>query len=382
MKFKWIGAALAVAMACAAGCSEGDETQTTVEPQTRGQRGESCQARNDCQEGLACIAQTCSRNDFDVDVSVLHCDQIDCSVDTDCCGNKPLEAPAKCDDRDLICFTPSLPNCITTSCTSDATCGGGICGNGFCSESGLSCTTLAQCTDECGVDGFCTLSNFACTVATETIDCQYFGQTCTGRVCNCSNPAYDPTDPICNDPDCEDICTLRCREERCIQDNSCEEDIDCAPFLLPFCLGGLCVECTESADCNEDIGETCIDNRCDTPCLQHEECPLFHQCVDGECVETGCTGDRECVLAASTGSIGSVEDARLSKCLPSDIDPTISTCKVPCENDGSCADFQICDAGYCRFIGCMTDEECRSYLGLSNIDPEVLGYAPRAVCRE
>jgi hypothetical protein len=379
MKFKWIGAALLLAMAGAAGCSEGDETSTTVEPQTRGQRGESCQARNDCQEGLACIAGTCSKNDFDVVVSANHCDQIDCQVDTDCCGNKPLEAPAKCDNRTLICNTPQLPNCLVEACTGDATCGGGTCGLGQCSESFTSCDAAADCADVCGATNTCTLSGYACTAATQAVDCLYNGQTCTNRFCNCTNPEYNPLDEICSDPDCTDVCTLRCREERCIQDNSCEEDIECAQFGLLYCQSGLCVECLESSDCEEDLGETCREGRCDTPCLQNEECPLFNQCVDGECEAIGCTSDRECVLAASR--FGGADDARLSRCLPSDIDPNVFACKVPCENDGSCAEFEICDAGFCRFIGCDSDEECRSYLGLAEIDPEVLGYAPRAVCR-
>jgi hypothetical protein len=100
-------------------------------------------------------------------------------------------------------------------------------------------------------------------------------------------------------------------------------------------------------------------------------------------VATGCSSDRECVLAASSGQVGGGEDARLSKCLPSDLDPAIFTCKIPCENDGSCgSEFQVCDNGYCRFIGCENDEECRSYLGLANLDTDLYPFIPRAVCRD
>jgi len=377
MKLKWIGAAFAVLIAGAAGCSEGDETKTLVEPQAKGQRGESCQARNDCQDGLACIAGTCSRNDFEVSVSPKHCDQIDCQIDEDCCGGKPLEAPAKCNNRELICTVPTLPNCTQSTCTSNDTCGDGVCGAGVCSSSVGQCMSNADCADEC-VSGVCTLSLTSCTAST---DCFYNGQTCTGRVCDCTNPLYDPFDPVCTDPDCVDVCTLRCREERCVNDNSCEDDVECIPFGLTYCEGGLCVECLEDEDCNEELGETCVDNQCETPCLQNEECPLFQQCIDGDCVETGCSSDRECVLAANLGNVSS-EDARLSKCLPSELNPDIFTCKIPCENDGSCSEFQVCDAGYCRFIGCETDEECRGYLGLVGIDPDLVDFVPRAVCRE
>jgi hypothetical protein len=216
------------------------------------------------------------------------------------------------------------------------------------------------------------------------VDCVYNGQTCINRSCNCANPNYNPADPICTDTDCTDICTLRCQEERCVEDSSCEEDIDCIQFGQPFCLDAVCVECMADEDCNETLGETCIENRCDTPCLQDAECPLFQRCdIDtGECIEFGCTTDRECVLAASRGNIPSGEDARLARCLPSDEDAAIYACKIPCENDGSCAQFEICEQGFCRFIGCDNDEECRAYLGLQNIDPEILGFTPRAVCRQ
>src|SRR5262245_13114857 len=84
-----------------------DEPQQ-VAPATQGQRGEACQARNDCQAGLACIFNVCSKNDFELTSNARHCDRIDCQTDTDCCGTKPTDAPAKCDSRTSICQTPTL----------------------------------------------------------------------------------------------------------------------------------------------------------------------------------------------------------------------------------------------------------------------------------
>src|SRR5262245_66674882 len=108
-----------------------DEAQQ-VEPAAQGQRGEACQARNDCQSGLACILGVCSKNDFELTSSAKHCDRIDCQTDTDCCGTRPSEAPAKCDSRTSICQTPVLPGCVSTVCTSSTTCGGGTCPTGYC----------------------------------------------------------------------------------------------------------------------------------------------------------------------------------------------------------------------------------------------------------
>jgi hypothetical protein len=365
-------------LAAFSACGGNSEKTQKTQPVALGQRGETCQARNDCAAGLACINGVCSKNDFDIAVSAKHCDQVDCQGTVDCCGNKPLAPPAECANRDAICTTPTLPGCVASNCTSDASCGAGTCGQGFCSLTSGACSDQSDCLDTC--DGsFCTLSFFSCTSAA-----QCYGQgTCSGRFCDCTNPAYDPFNPICSNPDCVDVCTLRCEDERCVQDTTCETDIDCLSLGSSICDAGRCVDCLTDDDCDATLSEACVAGRCKKPCMQNEECPLFHQCQGGECVETGCTSDRECVLAASQGIVGGGEDARLSKCLPSDTDPALMSCKVPCENDGACgSQFQVCEAGFCKFVGCETDEECRSYLGLANETTDTQPFIPQAVCRE
>jgi len=354
-----------------------------VKPATQGQRGEACQARNDCQSGLACTgAGICSKNDFNITVTAKQCDRIDCSMDQDCCGDRPLTTPAKCADRESIC-TPIIPGCSQFSgdiCANNTACGSGTCGTGRCSNTFEVCTATSECADTCDtVNGYCALSFDSCTT---DADC---GGTCNNRTCNCNNPLYAPSNPICSDEDCTDICELRCQDERCVQDTSCDEDIDCLIRGLQHCTsGGQCVECetaTADTDCDGD-GEVCTDGECVVPCEKNEECPLFHQCQSGDCVETGCTSDRECILAFSTG--GSSQDARLSKCLPSDADPTINTCKVPCENDAACPrDFEVCSAGYCTFIGCESNEDCRAFLGIEEqMSTDSRPWISTAECRD
>jgi len=355
-----------------------DEAQQ-VQPAAQGQRGEACQARNDCQSGLACILGVCSKNDFELTSSAKQCDRVDCETDTDCCGNKPSEAPAKCDNRTSICQTPTLPGCIQTSCTSDSTCGGGRCGTGTCSNTLTTCTSAADCADTCDLGtGYCALSGFSCT---SDLNCT---GVCSTRYCSCTNPEYSPSSAICSDPECLNLCTLRCSEERCIADTSCTTNGDCATSARPICEAGNCVECTTDDQCDVLDGEECRKNVCKKPCVANEECPLFNSCKEGDCVPTGCQSDRECVLAANMGQNQTVEDARLSQCLPSDADPTIKTCKIPCENDGACgSEFQVCDTGYCRFIGCETNDECRAYLGIVNeVETDAKPFISHAVCRE
>jgi hypothetical protein len=244
--------------------------------------------------------------------------------------------------------------------------------------------------------GTCSMSLGACTLST---DCTYnsYVATCSSRICDCTNPEYDPSAPICTDKACENICLLRCSDDSlCVQDTSCKTDTDCQLVGLNICDGGRCVQCMTEDDCDVDKEETCEKGLCHRPCKQDEECGLFEACnkKSGDCEYVGCQSDRECILAASGVSvdptpgtnaapISGSDDPRLYKCLPSESDPKVNTCKIPCENDGSCGQFQACDNGYCKFIGCESDEECRAYLHISNqMTSDNKPYIATAVCRE
>jgi hypothetical protein len=368
-----------------------------VQPETRGKRGESCLARNDCDTGLACINGTCSKNEFAVDVAAKHCDRIECNDDKGCCGDKATMAPAKCKDRTLVCETPTAADCtqsICTDATEDTVCGEGSCRLGTCSNTGVQCASVTDCADTCVIPVDSTIGQCAQSLLSCTSDANCAG-SCSTRTCNCANPAYDPADPICADEDCIDICLLRCRDQLCVQDDSCEVDADCFAAGLQICDGGRCVECTSNTDCDEDAEETCESGQCHRPCKYNEECGIFEECSStGDCEYVGCRSDRECILAAARGlgdgtggtnnqSVSPGDDPRMFECLPSDTQEGIKVCKIPCENDGSCGQFQVCDDGYCKFIGCENDEECRAYLGIANqVTSEAKPYVATAVCVE
>jgi hypothetical protein len=378
------------------GC-DSDKAQK-IQPETRGKRNELCQARNDCEDGLACLGGVCSKNNFNLDVTARQCDRVDCSEDADCCGDRPMNPPAKCKDRAVLC-SPLLPDCTNDGnvCTSATSCtGGGTCEPGTCSLLGTSCETSAECHDTCNPATLSCRYSFAnCTVATQDVDCYQAG-TCSTRFCSCDNPEYEPGNPICTDPDClpSAVCTLRCDEERCVQDNSCEEDLDC-PTIAPICDGGTCVQCTRDSDCDEDEDETCVSAVCHKPCKVNEECGLFEECQgDGSCKYVGCKVDKDCILAANrfngdgTGgtaafAVNGGDDPRLYKCLESETEKGVNECLIPCENDGSCGTFQACTKGYCKFIGCESDEQCRTYLGITDqMTTDAKPYVSRAICRE
>jgi hypothetical protein len=379
MRVHWMVRALAL-LALVGGfattaCSK-DKT-SKIEPEARGQRGESCQARNDCASGLACLNGTCTQDEFPISVDARHCDRIDCETDQDCCGDVPTEAPGQCADYSLICEQYTLSACSTSYCETDTDCGGGSCSLGlYCSNTSADCVSDADCTDICS-GGYCLYSGGACSVDT---DCAL--GVCSGTpYCDCTNPAYDPTAAICSDPACDtDVCIYRCDEDqRCSVDTSCESDGDCSS-LSPRCVEGACVECADDADCDEEDGERCLSGSCEAPCVYNEECDLMEACDGGECVPRGCESDRECVLFYARFGDGA-EDARLYKCLPSDDDPSLKECKVPCESDGGCQEFEACDGGYCKFVGCTTADECRWWLNLAN-EGDGTEWTSRAVCRE
>jgi hypothetical protein len=199
---------------------------------------------------------------------------------------------------------------------------------------------------------------------------------------------------MCSNPDCFDICDLVCQDERCVTNTTCASDEDCLNTpQTPYCAAGQCVQCTNTIDCNETLSEECLDGVCRAPCTLNEECGLFENCdaASGKCVETdGCISDTQCILWLSQNTTGTSQyDSRLAKCLPSDDDPLLKVCKIPCENDAQCAQFEVCVSGYCKFIGCSDNEECRAYYEGDNpgsftnqTTTDLRPYITKAICRE
>lgn len=305
-------------------------------PEHRGARGESCQARNDCQSDLACFNGICTENDFNIAVGAKQCFRIECSEKADCCGEGP---PADCDNQESICSQPyAEPGC---------------------SSSYITCASDDDCSD-------------------------YAGQSCsTSGYCTCDlNPDYDPSSDICTTDICSP-CNLDCVDEMCVA--VCESDDDCAGTSLPFCDSGTCVRCTQDDDCT-GADEKCMAGACVAPCKQNEQCPLFNECDadTGECKYVGCTDDHECQFAYEANGN---QDARSALCVDNPLAGQAGqpekVCRVPCVSDAECGRRELCDNGSCVYMGCESDEECRAQLGLANEEAPANGAAiPKAVCRE
>ncbi len=345
---------------------------TEVAPAKLGERGTACEAKNDCGESLSCINRICLPANFDISSTNKECYSIDCEAAVDCCGDKSMDAPAKCRERAVKC-EPRAPRCdLGASCDENSECNGGTCG-GFrrCDASGQTCSDAAPCApDTCefisnglggAQNGRCSLSRVSCT---GDGDCTTANE-CGGGACDCTNPDYDPTDPICSDAECDDICTLTCDDRQCVEDNSCKEDSECVVGDRDKCDAGECVECKAKADCDdaddeEDDDDVCLRGECITPCQGDTECGRMQACEAGECVYKGCRSDRECVLGREGNDLS---DSRLSKCV---VEDGLGQCKISCQIDAHCSSTEICSKGACQYIGCDNDVECKNVLGLHN----------------
>ena len=352
-----------------------------ITPARAGDRNDNCQAKNDCNSGLSCIGGRCQPTNYDnLEVSGKECIRHQCDETEDCCGDKPTDAPAKCAGVESICLTPTVPGCSPSSyCTDDDQCGSGTCEKALapqrCSITQVNCTGSTDCYDEVceqnyypyygsGGGGYtigtCSRSNTSCD---EDSDCPYFGDSCPDAIeqdygqCDCTNPDYDPTDEICSDEDCEDVCSLVCENNLCVEDDSCEDDNEC-PSSMPFCDDGECVPCTADDECDEDAEEECREGACVRPCEFDQECGSFSECQKGECVYVGCESDTDCVLYYTES-----ETARLAVCV---VESDLGTCRLPCDTDAHCGSTSICSDGFCEYIGCQTDAQCDRLLNLDN----------------
>jgi hypothetical protein len=332
----------------------------------KGERGSSCDSNNDCADDLSCIVthdcpagvscanKSCQPSNFGLVGTGKRCFVKDCALKADCCGDMPETAPAKCASRKSVCNTPTLPGCTLKTCTAQQDCGPGQCREATCSLGGAACTTTADC-----ALNTCDSSTMKCTV-TQT-DCSVVAcavNTCPARFCNCQNPEYMPTSPICTDPDCEGICGFACQDERCVVDTRCMADTECAA-ATPFCSQGKCTECRDSNDCEK---EECVDGHCGPECETDTQCKLFEACQTGNCVYVGCRTDRECVLQAR--ATPSSQDPRLARCR---IENGRGACVFPCELDAQCAASEVCLDGVCEYLGCESDSECKTIAGLHDL---------------
>jgi hypothetical protein len=353
---KWLYLALIGALVASAQACGDDDSSGNSADDVRGAAGESCTSRRDCEEGLSCIDNRCVKpgsvkNDDDGGMAME-------IVDT------RGEAGESCTRR-ADCRTGNA--CVDNVCVNEDALPAGMVPSTR-GQRGESCQARNDCKDDLAcINQICIESDFMFSVSTKQcfrVQCDKDDDCCESFVAPISCPslqtACDGGDTAsCNAFDAQCKCNQVCRTNLCTFANACKTDVDCgAPSL--HCFSGMCAQCKASTDCT-GMDQQCVAGVCTAGCMHNEQCPLFNECKDGECVKSGCKTARECYFATQNP---------LSECKDGE-------CITPCTNDASCGQQQICDDGHCVFVGCESDEECRALLGLAS----VVG-SDRAVCRE
>lgn len=227
-----------------------------IAPASKSERGESCQARNDCVSGLACIGGQCMLNEYPIAVDARECFRIDCTIDDDCC-------------LDFVAST-SCPT-YETDCTVN-----GI--QSSCDLYNQYCICNRVCDDET-----CIVPNI-CSTDTDCLVLAGYG-VCDNGVCvECLVDVDCPNDGTC------DVTTNRCIDH-------CSRNEECG--LFEACVNGECVEsgCNDDRECyfaTQSPLSECRDGECRVPCENDAECGNFEACQGGLCVFVGCTTNEQC----------------------------------------------------------------------------------------
>jgi len=136
---------------------------------------------------------------------------------------------------------------------------------------------------------------------------------------------------------------LHCSDGLCVQ---CTEDADCAAYALPRCepTRHRCVPCVTTADCEAGYACDSLANRCLKKCIDDDTCQGQHGCDERRFVCYQCDEDRECL----TSSVGSLCASDGSGC-------------VQCRKDTDCPG-QHCDQLFGRCVDCRDGLDCDSRL--------------------
>ncbi len=222
-------------------------------------KGESCQAKNDCEPGLSCLMDVCREVDVSLNRVPKECHRVECGSREDCC--QAFVPNANCPTYEMNCATdPIFCNTYRSLCVC-----GQDCVEEQCVAAAPGCRSNAECTSTqtpyC-VEGKCRQCN-------DDTACAGTGARCAEGVCMAA----------------------------CTQDENCP--------LLHACKDGICVEtgCQSDRECaflTRNQLAVCVESECATPCTSDDECVAmtesrgFEVCDMGMCVFVGCENNAEC----------------------------------------------------------------------------------------
>lgn len=254
-----------VALAAQSGCGD-DEAATT----RASRRGEACQVRSDCEEGLYCAPMPsgsggglCVTGDFRIAKTTKECALVECAIGADCCDGANN---ALCAQLRSQCMNDAGPDPAGACASYAVQCG--------CASGRVDCEQ-GRCVSHCDVDRDCTGAGRRC-AGGKCVQCALDGDCQAGLQCvtgQCRPPCS--SDGNCSGFD-------RCVQSRCVP-SGCQTDREC-------------VAATRNVDARCGTNGKCI-----VPCETDLECGSptsysFFSCIDRQCTYVGCETDKDCLL--------------------------------------------------------------------------------------
>jgi hypothetical protein len=196
------------------------------------------------------------------------------------------------------------------------------------------------------------------------------GSVDLGRATDAGRDAGPPPLPMCN--------------RACTAPSDCSNGSPATDANNYACTRGVCayLGCRDDAECRATFGPAGGDWRCVTPaggglpscsevCFSPSDCaspsPAVdadnYACESGVCRYLGCLNDSECM--ATFGVAGGEWVCRET------VPGGPPTCSEVCRSPADCAsaapsvdaDNYACEAGICRYLGCLNDAECMATFG-------------------
>lgn len=217
----------------------------------------------------------------------------------------------------------------------------GACDDGDGHEGPITCESLATCPlHHLCLGGVCTL-----------------GQACTSN-------GECPADSLCN-----------VLKEVCIPKSGCANDQGCTDAALPHCLSGVCVECTDDADCGSErtcdrASYTCknVEKGCqrDADCANEPLGRIHCNLATRSCA--ACTEDAHCPGGAcrpdTLSCVGCLESSHCKNPGKAFCFTDTFTC-VACLKDANCPNNGRCSpvSHTCTTVRCASDTDCENQAG-------------------